>query len=108
MILASVGGDTPAEVKTKLVQAREVFQELEYPAWEEKTRKLLGQEEFVGQRGPLWHKRKNLTISELLKALEETGWNRRQAARLLDMTEGGVRWWIKHHSLDKRFSSAKE
>lgn len=38
---------------------------------------------------------------ELVGALEETNWNQREAARILNITEGGVRYRIKKYNLKK-------
>jgi DNA-binding NtrC family response regulator len=91
----------PAEVKAKLVQAREVFQELEYPAWEKRVEELLERKDFADPTLPLPEKVEHIKIYELKAALEKTGWNRTQAARLLGITEGGVRWLIKDLGLKK-------
>ena len=38
---------------------------------------------------------------ELLKALSETDWNQRETARLLNISEGTIRYRIKKYNLKK-------
>jgi transcriptional regulator with GAF, ATPase, and Fis domain len=39
------------------------------------------------------------TIAKLKSILDETGWNRREAARRLGVSKGTIRNWIKKYSL---------
>ncbi|HXF49598.1 MAG TPA: helix-turn-helix domain-containing protein, partial [Verrucomicrobiae bacterium] len=92
-----VGAYSAKQVTLQLVTARELFQKLEHPAWEQRVSKLLANSPEPLEPLPYFAKKENFEKQEILAALEKAGQNKTRAAELLGLPRQTLQHKIKKH-----------
>jgi tetratricopeptide (TPR) repeat protein len=93
------GGYSAKQITLQLLAAKELFQKLEHPAWEERVEKLLSHTNAHPDALPLAAQKLNLEKEAILSALQETNGNITLAAQKLGLLRSTLQHKIKRYRI---------